>query len=273
MIRDAPLSPFPTTGFTEKPDVVAAKLLEGRIAVFVDGTPVVMTIPYLLIENFQSSEDYYTNFYYGSISRILRIIGFIMTITVPAIYVAIGDFHHELLPTTLLISIANARKSVPLPAAVEAFVMLAAFDILRETGVRMPSNVGQALSIVGAIVIGQAAVDAKLVAAPMIIIVALTGITNLMVPKMSAPVILVRYGLLLLGSTFGLYGLIAGLSIVFLHMLQLTSFGIPQITSPGRLRMQELKDIAIRSPWWAMWERLPLARDRMRQKVRSHGKS
>ena len=252
LIKDSSYSPFRTTGYTERPDVVVGKLLEGRIAVFLDGTPAVLTVPYLFIENFQSSEDYYLSFFYTSVSRILRIVGFLLTITVPAFYIAIVAFHHEMLPTTLLVNIASERRDVPLPAAVEAYLMLIVFDILRETGVRMPSNIGQALSIVGALVIGQAAVDAKLVAAPMIIVVGLTGITNLLVPKMNAPVIYIRFFLLTLATTFGLFGFVLGVSAVLIHILDLSSFGVPQVMLSAKLRYQDVKDTWFRGPWWSM---------------------
>jgi len=180
LIRDNRWSPFRSTGYTERPDVVVGKLLEGRVAIFIDGTPSVLTVPYLFIENFQSNEDYYLNYYYTTYSRLLRIIGFFLTIGVSGIYIAIVAFHHEMLPTPFLINIAAERQSVPLPAAIEAFIMLVVFDILRETGIRMPSNVGQALSIVGALVIGQAAVEAKMVAAPMIIVVGVTRACDLL---------------------------------------------------------------------------------------------
>lgn len=235
--------------------MVAAKLLEGRIAIFLDGTPVVLTVPYLFIENFQSSEDYYMNFFYTSFSRMLRILGFFMTITVPGFYIAIVAFHHEMLPTPLLINIASERTGVPLPAAAEAFIMLIVFDILRETGVRMPSNIGQALSIVGALVIGQAAVEARLVAAPMIIIVGITGITGLLVPRMNAPIIFVRIFILIGSSIFGLFGMMLTLCALFIHMLNLDSFGVSQLTPSGRLQFQEIKDIVIRAPWWTMIQR------------------
>lgn len=272
LIKDAALSPFRTTGYTERPDVVVGKLLEGRIALFLDGTPVVLTLPYLFIENFQSSEDYYLNFYYTSLSRLLRICGFFLTILVPGFYVAIVAFHHEMLPTSLLINVAVERKSVPLPAALEAFIMLVVFDILRETGIRMPTNTGQALSIVGALVIGQAAVNAKLVAAPMIIVVALTGITNLLVPKMNAPVIYIRMFLLAAATTFGLFGLILGIAMVAIHILNLYSFGIPQVSLKGNLQFQEVKDTFMRAPWQQMITRTKgIACDRIRIKPAKGG--
>ncbi|HML49589.1 MAG TPA: spore germination protein, partial [Clostridia bacterium] len=221
IIRDHRFSLFRTIGYTERPDVVIGKLLEGRIAILLDGTPDVLTLPYLFVENFQSSEDYYLSFYYTSFSRMLRMLGFILTVMVPGLYIAVVAFHHEMLPSPLLINITAERQSVPLPAAVEAFVMLIVFDILRETGIRMPTNIGQALSIVGALVIGQAAVEAKLVAAPMIIVVAMTGITNLLVPKLNAPIIYLRLFVLLMSSMFGFFGLTISMSVILMHLLTL----------------------------------------------------
>jgi spore germination protein KA len=251
-IRDSRFSLFRTIGYTERPDVVIGKLLEGRIAILVDGSPAVLTLPYLFIENFQSSEDYYLSFFYTSFSRLLRMIGLLFTITVPAFFIAIVAFHREMMPTQLLINIAAERQNAPLPAVAEAFVMIIIFDILRETGVRMPSNIGQALSIVGALVIGQSAVEARLVAAPMIIVVAFTGITALLVPKLNAPIIYLRLGLLFIAAMFGFYGLVAGLSLIAVHIISLRSFGVPQISLTGNLQYQEVKDTFFRAPWWQM---------------------
>jgi spore germination protein KA len=255
LIRERRYSPFRTTGYTERPDVVVGKLLEGRIAIFVDGTPMVLTIPHLFIENFQSSEDYYFNFYYTSFARILRISAFFLTVAVPALYIATVAFHQEMLPLSLLMHIALERQSVPLPAAIEAVVMLLVFDVLRETGVRMPSNIGQALSIVGALVIGQAAVEANLVAAPMIIVVAATGITSLVVPKLNAPIIFWRFLLLIMAASFGFFGLTIGLSLMVFHINNLKSFGFEQTSLKGSFRVQAIKDILIRAPWHTMIKR------------------
>lgn len=252
LIKDSQLSPFRTTGYTERPDTVIARLLEGRIAILVDGSPSVLTLPFLFIENFQSSEDYYMNYYFASFSRMIRMFGFFLTLVVPGLYIAIVAYHHEMLPTQLLLNITVERQGAPLPASIEAFLMLIIFDILRETGVRMPSNVGQALSIVGALVIGQSAVEASMVAAPMIIIVALTGITNLLVPRLSGPVIFLRYLFLLAASLFGFYGLILATSAAVIHLLNLRSFGIPQLMAAGNLRFQDVKDTFFRAPWWKM---------------------
>lgn len=251
-IRDNSRSIFRSIGYTERPDIVAGKLLEGRVAVFVDGTPVVLTVPFMFIENFQSNEDYYLNYYYTTYMRILRIVGFLLSITIPAFFIATITYHQEMLPTKLMISIAADSFSVPLPASVEVFILLVMFDILRESGIRMSSRIGQALSIVGALVVGQAAVAAKLVSAPMIIVVAATGITSLLIPKIDAPTIYIRLGLLLCASCFGFLGLTLGLSVVVIHILSLESFGISQITRDDQSGLRDAKDIFIRAPWWRM---------------------
>lgn len=255
LIRDRNYSPFRITGYTERPDTVVGKLLEGRIAIFLEGTPMVLTVPYLFIENFQSSEDYYLSCYYTSFSRFIRICSFLLSISIPGLYIAVVAFHQEMMPLQILIQIALERQSVPLPAALEAVLMLLVFDVLRETGVRMPSKIGQALSIVGALVIGQAAVEASLVASPMIIVVASTGITSLLVPKLNAPVILWRFILLFFATSFGFFGFTIGLSLMLIHINNLTSFGVEQVTLTGTFRFQNIKDLVFRAPWTRMEER------------------
>lgn len=264
-IRDSKLSLFSTIGRSERPDSVAAKLLEGRIAVFVDGSPVVLTLPYLFIENFQSAEDYYLNYYYASFYRFLRVIAFFISIIIPGFYISIVAFHREMLPTPLLISVALERQSVPFPAVIEVFLMLIVFEIIKETGIRMPSNIGQALSIVGALVIGQSAVEAKLVAAPVIIVIALTAITSLLVTRLSAAAIILRFLLLFLSSILGLYGLIIGLAAVLVHLFSLTSFSVRYVTPFDTPNFQVHKDILIRAPWWKMKTRPEeISRNRVR---------
>lgn len=271
-ISESSVLGFCTTGITERPDVVASKLMEGRIAIIVDGTPMVITLPFLFIEYFQSNEDYYINHFYATFTRLLRLAGFFLTITIPAAYVAIVAFHHEILPASLMVSFTNERQSVPLSAALECFTMLIVFDILRETGVRTPSQIGQALSIVGALVIGQSAVEAKLVAAPMIIIVALTGITNLLTPRLASATLVIRYMCLAFCSCFGLTGLVVGLSIVLIHIFNLQSFGVPSLTPTERLSYQEVKDTFFRAAWPKMLTRIaPLSGNRTRSKPKHSG--
>lgn len=249
LIKDDSISPFKTIGVTERPDVIAGKLLEGRIALFLDGTPVVLTLPYLFIENFQSNDDYYLNFYFATVGRLLRILGFLLTISVPAIYVAFTSFHREMIPTDLALSIIEARRGIPFPAMVECIIMLVTFEIIREAGIRMPSNIGQALSIVGALVVGQAAVEAKFISAPMVIIVAISAITGLINPKLMGATILLRFFFLFSAGILGLYGYAFAFIGLLIHLFSLESFGVIYTSHLTGNDFEDAKDRAIRAPW------------------------
>ncbi|MDD2180878.1 MAG: spore germination protein [Bacilli bacterium] len=248
-------SPFKRMRSTERPDAVVGKLLEGRVAVLIDGSPVVVTVPHLFIENFQSPEDYYVNADYASISRIIRIIGYFITICTPSLYIAIEAFHHEMIPTPLFINIAMERQSAPLPAGLEMFVMLFVFELLKETGIRMPGNIGDALSIVGALVIGQAAVEAELVAASMIIVIGITGIAGLLTPKLDSSVLLYRFLILFFTILIGFLGFIIGLSILVINILNQESFGVLQVERIDSIKPQDIKDKFIRRGWKNMINR------------------
>ncbi|WFD08996.1 spore germination protein [Tepidibacter hydrothermalis] len=252
LIRDEPLSPFNTIGYTERPDIVAANLLEGKIALICDGTPAVLTLPFLFIEYFQANEDYYNNFIYASINRMLRYVGFFLTTSTPAIYLALVTYHQEMIPTPLLISISAAREGVPFPTVFEAIAMTFVFEVLREAGVRLPKPIGATISIVGALVLGDAAVNARFVSAPIVIIIALTGISSFLVPKMLGPVLIIRIIFLLLASFLGLYGYIFGVIGLFIHLMSMRSFGIPYMMDLVSTKLQDIKDTSIRAPWWYM---------------------
>lgn len=252
LISDGPYSPFTQIGSTERPDAVAGKILEGRIAVIFDGTPVVLTVPYIFLESFQTSEDYYISFFMATVNRILRLISFFLTISIPAVYVSMITFNQEMIPTNLLLSIMSSRMSVPLPTILEALLMLFMFEILREAGARIPSYIGQAVSVAGALILGQAAVDARIVSAPMVIMVALTGITSLVNIRMGAALIVMRAFLLFLASLLGMYGYFFGLIGVLIHLMSLRSFGVPYMMGTGSISNQEIKDFVIRTPWWDM---------------------
>ncbi|MCB2299095.1 spore germination protein [Clostridium tagluense] len=254
LIKDAPYSPFRTIINTERPDVVVAKLLEGRFAVICDGSPIVLTLPTIFVEVFQSNEDYYDNFLYSSFVRLLRWLCFFISTSTSAIYVALVTFHQELIPTPFLLSIYSARKGTPFPSIVEAMAMMIIFEILKEAGLRMPKQVGAAISIVGALVLGDAAVSARLVSAPIVIITAITGIASIMLPQVLG-LVEIRIIFLLLSSFLGLYGYIFGVMGLVLHMMSIRSFGIPYMLNVPSFSTQDIKDTAIRSPWWAMYLR------------------
>ena len=266
-IRDNPHSIFKTSGSTERPDIAAARLLEGRIAVVVDGTPVVMTVPYLFSENFQSDEDYYLNYAVSTVGRLLRFICFFLSLSIPAVFIAATSYHKELLPTSLALSVTQLRGGVPFSSFWECVMLIFVFEILRETGVRMPQSLGHALSIVGGLVVGQAAVEARIVSAPMLIIVALSGISGLMVPRLKGAVFYLRIALVILSALFGLYGYIAGITAVLIHILDLSSFGTSSTVSLDRASFQSLKDSLWRAPWDKMRTRPFFNRNIIRAKV------
>ncbi|MEH7481057.1 spore germination protein [Neobacillus drentensis] len=257
LIEDNPLSPFPQLLNTERPDVAAGNLLEGRVVILFDGTPFVLIAPITFFSLLQSPEDYYQRYMTSSIIRLLRFVFIVLSLVLPSIYVALLTFHHEMVPTTLLISIFSSRESVPFPALVEALMMEISFEALREAGVRLPKQVGAAISIVGALVIGQAAVQAGLVSAPMVIVVAITGIASFMVPHYSQGIALrmLRFPIMLLAGFLGLFGIMLAVITIVIHLCTLRSFGVPYLTPIAPMKGDELKDALIRAPWWKMNKR------------------
>jgi spore germination protein KA len=257
LIQDKTYSPFPTVYNTERPDAVAAAILEGRIAILVDGTPFVLVVPALFVHFLQSSEDYYQRADIATLIRLLRYFSFFLALLTPSLYIAVTTFHQEMLPTQLLISLASQREGVPFPALVEAIMMEITFEILREAGVRLPRAVGSSISIVGALVIGQAAVEAGIISASMVIIVSLTAISSFVSPNfnMSISVRILRFIFMLLGASFGLFGIILGLIVMVLHLNSLRSFGIPYLAPFAPFILKDQKDGIIRLPHWALSSR------------------
>ncbi|OCT10939.1 spore gernimation protein KA [Paenibacillus pectinilyticus] len=251
-IEDVTYSPFPTIMNSERPDAVAAGLLEGQIAILVDGTPFVLQAPVTFFSFMKSSEDYYQRFDIATFIRAIRYISFFVSMLLPSLYIAVTTFHQEMLPTTLLISLAAQRESVPFPALLEALLMEVTFEVLREAGVRMPRVIGSAISIVGALVLGQASVQAGLVSAAMVIIVSFTAISNFVTPALNMAVAarLIRFGLMLLAGSFGLFGILTGCMAILIHLASLRSFGVPYLTPISPLVVSSLKDTLIRVPRW-----------------------
>jgi Bacillus/Clostridium GerA spore germination protein. len=257
LIQDDFFTPFPTIFHTERPDAVAAGLLEGRVAILIDRTPFVLMVPALFVQFFQSPEDYYQRSDIGSLIRILRFLCFGIAMFVPSIYIAITTFHQEMLPTSLFISLAAQREGVPFPAFIEAMLMEVTFEILREAGIRMPRSVGQAVSIVGTLVIGQAAVEAGIVSAAMVIVVSITAISSFVLPSfnISISVRMLRFLFMLLAASFGIYGIIIAFIALVLHLSRLSSFGVPYLTPFAPLYWSDQKDAIMRWPIWAMRKR------------------
>ena len=266
-ITDAPLSPVNTVGSTERPDVVASRLLEGRVAILADGSPFALTVPSLLVESFQSPQDYYMSPVFQSMVRFTRYLAFLLSVLTLPLYVAINTYNQELIPTPLLLTIAASKEGTPFPAVVETAIMLLFFEVLREATLRMPRVLGQVVGVVGALVIGQASVQAGLVGAPMVIATALTAISSFVVPGATELGAVCRVLFLTLAATLGLFGLVMGGFLVLTHIASVTSFGVPVLSPVISDRPSDLKDTAVRVPWWAMLTRphgLPKSR-RMRQ--------
>jgi spore germination protein KA len=250
-IEDAPKSLFRTLGYTEKPDVAAAKLLEGRCALMVDGTPYVLTFPYLFVENFQTAEDYVDRAYFSTFLRILRTLSFFISIFAPSFYIALVLYHHELIPTQLIYSIAAAGEGTPFSTPIETAVMLLIFEILYEAGIRMPRPAGQAVSIVGALVMGQAAVEAGIVGAPVVIIIAFSAVAGFVTPSLHESVSLTRWVVLILTTALGGFGMTLAFILFYFHLISLESFGVSYLFPVAPLH-SDMKDVAVRVPLWMM---------------------
>jgi len=257
LIQDNPYSVFPQVRNTERPDVVAASLLEGRVAIIVDNTPVVLIVPGEFPSLMQSAEDYYNRYIFSTMIRLIRYFAFVISIYLPSLYIAVSTYHQEMIPVGLLISIMTARTEVPIPVSVEAFAMIITFEILHEAGVRLPRPIGQAVSIVGALVIGQAAVQARVVSPLMVIIVALTAISKFAIAQynITLTVRILRLVIMLLASILGMFGIMISMLFLMLHIFSLESFGKPYMAPLSPLRIGDLKDTAVRAPWWAMIRR------------------
>jgi hypothetical protein len=270
-IEDNPYSPFPQVDITERPDKTAAALLEGRIAIIVDGTPVVAIVPATLISFYQSPEDYYERVIFGSSIRFLRLLGFIIATSLPALYVAFLSFHFQLIPIQLVETLAEGRVEVPFPPAIEALLMEVLIDLLREANLRLPGALGQSIGVVGAIVIGQAAVQAKLASPAMVIIVSITAIGSYIVPRFSTSysIRFLRYPMIFFAATLGAFGIAVVWLWIIIHLCALESFGNPYLSPLAPFRLKDMKDTLLRFPLWAMRKRpsVPESEDKNRQDI------
>lgn len=252
LIADYKWTIFTQTEHTEKPDRVCGQLLEGKICIMADGTPMALIVPISFPEYMISGEDYYIHFIPASLFRMLRFFAFFLALMLPSIYVALITYHHEMIPTPLLLTIGATRQGVPFPAFVEAFLLEATFELLREAGLRLPKAVGPAVSIVGALIIGDAAVRAGLVSTPMVVVVAFTGIASFVTPSYNAGIIMriVRFGFLFASGMLGFLGIMIALILMIIRMVSLSSFGLPYMTPMAPFNLQHMGDIIIRRPWF-----------------------
>ncbi|MBL0386221.1 spore germination protein [Tumebacillus sp. ITR2] len=257
LIEDNHLSPFPQVQNTERPDKAVANLLEGRVIILLDGSPFALILPSVFTQFYQSMEDYSERFIMGSMVRFARLVALVFSLIFPSLYVSTISFNPELIPTKFAVAVAGGRAGVPFPAVIEVLIMEISMEVLREATLRMPQQVGGALSIVGVLVIGEAAVAAGFVSPITVVVVALTTIGSFATPAYNAAIALrmLRFPLIICSGVFGLYGVMIGLIVIINHMLSLRSFGVPYISPVVPGNFQGMKDSLIRAPLWWMKKR------------------
>jgi spore germination protein len=249
-IEDSFLSPFPQIQHTERPDKVTAAISQGRVGILVDGTPFALLAPVTLGQFLQSQEDYYDRWQIGTAIRIMRYFAAFIATFLPSLYIALLEYQQGMIPSKLAFSIAGTREGVPFPAVIEAVMMEATLELLREAGIRMPKPIGQTIGIVGGLVIGEAAVSAGIVSPVMVIIVAITAISSFAMPSYSFGISLrlLRFGIMASAAVFGLYGVILSYVMINIHIANLKSFGIPYSTPFSPTLYHDWRDLVIRAP-------------------------
>ena len=262
-------SPFPQFQSTERPDKTASALMEGRVAVVVDNSPMVLLLPTTLNCFFQASDDYYNRWGVVCFVRILRYIAAVLAMVFPALYIAVACYHPDMLPTSLELSFAASRSGVPFPMPVEVLLMELAFELLREAGIRLPGPMGSALGIVGGLIIGQAAVDANIVSPVVVIVVALTALASFTIPNegFASAFRLVKFYLIFLSTFLGIYGLVLGIITVLIHLASLESFGIPYLMPFAAVHAEhsvDTQDSIFRKPLFMLKKRPIFAREDQR---------
>ena len=257
LIEDNYLSPFTQVQNTERPDRVFAALMEGRVAILLDGTPFALIVPVTFSMLLQSPEDYYERWLPSTLIRLLRYLAAAITLFAPSIYISFVSFHQGLIPTKLALSMMGTREGVPFPAIIEALIMEVAIEILREAGLRLPKPIGPTMGIVGGLVIGEAAVQAGIVSPIMVIVVALTAISSFAIPQYNAGISLrmLRFVAMFFAALFGLYGVILFFLLLCSHLVKLKSFGIPFVSPTVPYRASDWKDFMVRMPLMMMKRR------------------
>ena len=257
LIEDFPFSPFPQILNTERIDRIAANLMEGRVVLLSEGNPTALILPVTFWAFYQSPDDYNSRWIVGTFFRLLRLLSFIIAISLPSIYIAITSFHLEVVPNELILPMKNAVKNIPYPPIVEAFLMELTIELLREAGIRLPTPIGQTIGIVGGLVIGDAVVKAGLISNIMIIVVALTAISSFVVPsyELSTTVRLLRFPIMVMAYLFGFIGITFGIMIIFIHLCKIHSFGSPYFAPFAPFRGKDIKDSFVRFPIWLLNQR------------------
>ncbi len=246
---------FSGVGFTERPDVLTAKISEGKICVIVDGTPNALIVPYLFVEHFHSLDDYLKRPYYATFIRILKIASFLFSVFLPGLYVAICTFHQEIIPETMIFGITGQESRTPLPVMFEALFIHFIYEIVREAGLRMPKSVGHAISIVGALVVGESAVTAGILSAPMLIVVGLTAVSSFVVSTLYEPVAILRFTFIFVGGLSGLYGIMMCFAAVLINAAAINPYGTPFTSPMSPTKIGAFRDLIVRVDWKTMGKR------------------
>lgn len=254
---------------TERPDVVVSGLLEGRVIILMEGSPFVLMVPVVFAQFYQTVDDYSERFLIGSLIRLIRVLAILSSLFFPAIYVSLVSFHPELIPTDFAVAVAGGRAGVPFPAIAEVLFVEISMEILREASVRLPQQVGSAFSIIGILVVGQAAVDAGFASPITVVIVALTTIGSFAAPAYNVSISfrMLRFPILVLAGIFGLYGVMVGAVMIANHMLSLRSFGVPYLTPFSPENRRGWLDTLIRAPFWMLRRRPAFLHPLQRQRL------
>ncbi|HLN62633.1 MAG TPA: spore germination protein [Symbiobacteriaceae bacterium] len=273
-IEDSPRSLFPGALTTERPDRTAAYLAEGNVALLVDNTPYALIAPITFWSLLQTPEDYYLRWPFGAFIRYLRLFALLVATITPALYLSVVNYHHEMIPTELMLFIAASRESVPLPAIAELLVMDLVFEMIRESGVRIPNVIGPTIGLVSSLVLGQAAVEAKLISPLVIMIVAVTGLASFAIPNYltSFAIRSLRFLLLFCAMFMGFYGVAIGVFVIVIYLSGMRSFGVPYLSPVAPLRPLTA-DALTRGPIYRMESRprytRPLNEDRQKEIIRT----
>lgn len=242
-------SMFCTVGSTERPDTLCGKINEGRIAVIIDGTPVVLIVPYLFVENFQTMEDYSDRPYFATFTRWLKYIAFFIALLLPGFYVAIANFNPELFPEEVLSRVVGSISDTPFNLVTEMLLITFIYEIMREAGLRLPKALGHAVSIIGGLVIGETAVNAGLIGAPTLMIVALTAISSYVIPGLYAPIAILRLIFILAGGFFGIWGVVLLLCAILISICSKKSYGVPFASPVAPFSLFGMRDVLVRAGW------------------------
>lgn len=243
---------FSGVGFTERPDVLTAKISEGKICIIVDGTPNALIVPYLFVEHFHSLDDYLKRPYYATFIRVLKLVSFLFSVFLPGLYVAVCTFHQEIIPETMIFGITGQESRTPLPVMFEALFIHLIYEIVREAGLRMPKSVGHAISIVGALVIGESAVTAGILSAPMLIVVGLTAVSSFVVSTLYEPVAVLRFAFIIVGGISGLYGIMLCFTAVLINAAAISPYGVPFTSPLSPTKLGAWRDLIVRASWKLM---------------------